>query len=98
MDRSVKTTVGWMLLTDEGDRFLEAGPALDTGDPLQHSIEQLDLVYQTARAKADRMETLYQQLPSSTTRPAVAAALADLHEDPDTSYKQYEASKPAARR
>jgi hypothetical protein len=89
-DRSVSTAVGWMLLTDEGERFVEAGPVLSTAQPLRDSVQQLDLVYETARAKAERMETLYQQLPSSTTRPAVAAALADLGDDPDASYKMYE--------
>ncbi len=84
------TTVGAALLTDEGERFLEAGPVLDTSAPLRDSIDQLDLVYATAKEKAQRLETLYEQLPSSTTRPAVAAALADLTDDPDAAYRQYE--------
>ncbi len=89
-ERSVQTTIGWALMTDDGERFLEAGPVLATGDSLRDSLEQLDLVYSIAREKADRMESLYRQLPSSTTRPAVAAALADLSDDADTSYKSYE--------
>jgi len=89
-DRTVQTAVGWALLTDEGERLLEAGPALTTTDSLHDSVGKLDLVYATARDKANRMETLYAQLPSSTTRPAVAAALADLSDDTDASYRSYE--------
>ncbi len=90
-ERTVQTGIGWALMTDEGERFLEAGPVLPTGESLQSSLEQLELVYATAKDKAARMESLYQQLPSSTTRPAVAAALADLSEDADASYRTYEA-------
>jgi uncharacterized membrane protein YgcG len=91
LDRTVSTPAGWALINDSGERFLQAGPVLDTTAPLHKSIEQLDFVYATAQQKAQRMETLYQQLPSSTTRPAVAAALADLTSDPDAAYQQYEA-------
>lgn len=91
LDRTVGTEAGWALVTDEGERFLEAGPALNTADALSDSMEQLDLVYATATEKAQRMETLYENLPSSTTRPAVAAALADLADDPDAALREYEA-------
>ncbi len=90
-DRTVQTAIGWALVTDDGERFLEAGPVLATSDTLDESVAQLDLVYATATEKAARMESLYRQLPSSTTRPAVAAALADLSEDADASYRSYEA-------
>lgn len=90
-ERSAQTAIGWTLVTDDGERFLEAGPVLETGDSLRDSLAQLDLVYSIAREKADRMESLYSQLPSSTTRPAVAAALADLSDDADASYASYEA-------
>ena len=90
-DRTVQTAIGWALVTDDGQRFLEAGPVLDTSESLGSSLEQLDLVYTTAKEKASRMEALYRQLPSSTTRPAVAAALADLSDDADASYRKYEA-------
>ncbi len=90
-DRTVQTAIGWALVTDDGERFHEAGPVLNTTDSLESSLEQLDLVYTTAKEKASRMEALYKQLPSSTTRPAVAAALADLTDDADASYRKYEA-------
>jgi hypothetical protein len=90
-DRTVKTAVGFATLTDAGVRYLEAGPALDTSQPFSDSLAELELVYATARNKTSKMEALYEQLPSSTTRPAVAAALADLSDDVDASYLRYEA-------
>ncbi len=89
-ERTAQTAIGWALVTDDGERFLEVGPVLTMTDSLEESLEQFDLAYATARAKADRMEALYEQLPSSTTRPAVAAALADLSDDTDSSFERYE--------
>ena len=90
-DRTVRTSFGYAMLTDAGERYLEAGPVLDTSLPLADSLAELELVYATAQNKAAKMEALYEQLPSSTTRPAVAAALADLSDDVDASYRRYEA-------
>ncbi len=90
-DRTVKTALGFATLTDSGERYLEAGPVLDTTLTLEESLAELELVYATAKNKASKMEALYEQLPSSTTRPAVAAALADLSDDVDASYRRYEA-------
>ncbi len=90
-DRTIKTALGYATLTDDGERLVEAGPAMDHSQSLQDSLAELELVYSTAREKAAKMETLYKQLPSSTTRPAVAAALADLSDDVDASYRRYEA-------
>ncbi|MDJ0925180.1 MAG: hypothetical protein QNJ77_11515, partial [Acidimicrobiia bacterium] len=90
-DRTVKTALGYATLTDAGDRFREAGPALEPTSTLEDSLAELRIVYETARNKAAKMEALYEQLPSSTTRPAVAAALADLSDDVDASYRRYEA-------
>jgi hypothetical protein len=91
VDRTVKTALGYAILTDDGERVVEAGPALDLNQSLQESLAELEVVYATAREKAAKMEALYRQLPSSTTRPAVAAALADLSDDVDASYRRYEA-------
>ncbi len=90
-DRTIKTALGYATLTDDGERLVEAGPAMDHNQSLQDSLAELELVYSTARKKAAKMEALYKQLPSSTTRPAVAAALADLSDDVDASYRRYEA-------
>ncbi|MCP4967821.1 MAG: hypothetical protein GY926_21625 [bacterium] len=90
-DRSVRTALGFALVTDAGERLLEAGPVLELEAPLDDALDELSLVYATAQNKASKMESLYEQLPSSTTRPAVAAALADLSDDVDASYRRYEA-------
>jgi hypothetical protein len=90
-DRTVRTGVGYVTLTDDGERFAEAGPVLNTEESLIDSLAELDLVYETAKTKAGKLESLYEQLPASTTRPAVAAALADLSDDVDASYRRYEA-------
>lgn len=90
-DRTVRTALGYATLTDAGERYLEAGPALDAAQTLDDSLAELEFVYATAKNKATKMEALYEQLPSSTTRPAVAAALADLSDDVDASYRRYEA-------
>ncbi len=90
-DKLVRTALGYALTTDDGARFLEAGPALDATKTLEASAAELDLVYATATTKATKMENLYEKLPASTTRPAVAAALADISDDVDSSYARYEA-------
>ncbi|MDX2342986.1 MAG: TPM domain-containing protein [Acidimicrobiia bacterium] len=90
-DRTARTSVGFAIITDDGGRLLEAGPVLDVDATLATALAELNLVYVTAQEKAAKMESLYKQLPSSTTRPAVAAALADLSDDVDASYRRYEA-------
>ncbi len=86
----VESPLGWTGITGAGRRFVEAGPALDPDEPMDESIREIDLAYETADAKASRLETLYSLLPSSTTRPAVAAALTDIGEDPEEAVRQYE--------
>ena len=89
-DRTVRTGSGYALLTDDGERLLEAAPVLVSEEPLAAALDEFELVYATAREKAAKLESLYKQLPSSTTRPAVAAALADLADDVTVSYQRYE--------
>jgi uncharacterized membrane protein YgcG len=86
----VATRLGWMAPTDAGERFVQSAAALDHEATLSASLSELESVYARAREKTDRLETLYGKLPSSTTRPAVAAALADLETSVDTSYEDYE--------
>ena len=88
--RLVPTEIGTVLLEDEGLRMLQAGPVLESDVPLAQSIGELAAAYQTASEKTERLETMYGKLPASTTRPAVAAALADLDTDLDQAYKDYE--------
>jgi len=90
IDGLVTTPIGATLLTDAGERFLQSGPVLVPNAPVDETLDEMTAVYATARDKADKLERLYDKLPFSTTRPAVAAALADLSDDTDSSYERYE--------
>lgn len=83
------TIHGPALLTDFGDRFLRASPALDPGSGASESAAELNQAYAAATAKTDALEQLYEKLPDSAARPAVAAALADLGDDLDNSVERY---------
>jgi hypothetical protein len=83
------TALGPALLTDFGDRFLRAAPAFDPGVSAAESAGELDRAYATATTKTDVLEQLYEKLPDSAARPAVAAALADLGDDLDNSVERY---------
>lgn len=89
-DRTVETAHGAAALTDGADRFLEAAPAFDRGGALADSLAELTEVYDRAVDKTARLEQLMERLPDSTARPAVAAALADVSDDLDTSVEEYE--------
>jgi len=86
----VETSLGWAGSTAAGRRFLDSGPALDPTAAIDASIAEIDAAYRVATAKASRLETLYASLPESTARPAVAAALADVADDPDRAIEEYE--------
>ena len=83
------TDQGPALLTDFGERYLRAAPAFDPGSPAGESAGELDRAYATATAKTNALEQLYEKLPDSAARPAVAAALADLGDDLDNSVERY---------
>src|SRR5690606_9828093 len=87
--RAVDTAIGPAVVTDIGERFVEAAPVLDTDAPLSASLDELASAAAEAKEKTDRMEELYAQLPDSPSRPAVAAALADLGTDPEDATKRY---------
>ena len=86
----VETPLGMGAVTSLGIRLVQAGPALDGDAPLVDSIGELEAAHRVAVAKADRLETLYGLLPASTTRPAVAAALADLDTEPSAAVAAFE--------
>ncbi len=86
----VATPLGWMTPSDAGERFMQSAAALNHEASLSASLSEMESVYARAKDKTDRLEVLYGKLPSSTTRPAVAAALADLETSVDTSYEDYE--------
>lgn len=88
--RLVENHLGHAILTDLGERFLKAAPVLRDEVSLDSAVTRLNEAYATARAKTDTLESLYSQLPSSSARPAVAAALADLDPDSTRAYNRYE--------
>jgi len=89
-DSLTNTPLGWMGATDLGRRFLESAPALGDEEPLAPALIEVDAAYATAAAKTARLEDLYKVLPASTARPAVAAALADLDDDPAAAVSAYQ--------
>jgi TPM domain len=88
--RLVDTPVGPALITDLGERVLKAAPVLPSAAPLDEVVDSIESTYQTAATKVERLEQLYDTLPAGATRPAVAAALADLDEDPAQAAERYE--------
>ncbi|NNC41502.1 MAG: TPM domain-containing protein, partial [Acidimicrobiia bacterium] len=88
--RLVQTGSGYAILTDLGERFLKAAPVLRDEKSVGSAIASLEDAYATATAKTATLETLYAQLPSSSARPAVAAALADVDPDADRAFNRYE--------
>jgi uncharacterized membrane protein YgcG len=87
---AVDTAVGPAVLTRRGDQVLRAAPALDADSSIEDSLAELERAGSRARQKVDRLEALYERLPSSTARPAVAAALADVDDDLDAASARYE--------
>ncbi|NQV08061.1 TPM domain-containing protein, partial [bacterium] len=90
VDSLVPTAIGSVSVTDLGERLARASAALDTNSSIEDSVAELSAAYLTASGKTERLQSLYDRLPDSTTRPAVAAALADLDEDPDEAVERYE--------
>jgi hypothetical protein len=84
------TTIGTAGVTDLGERLHRAAAALETDAPLEGSVAELESAYATARDKTARLDDLYRRLPEHITRPAVAAALADLDADTDDSVARFE--------
>ncbi|MFH2073562.1 MAG: TPM domain-containing protein, partial [Actinomycetota bacterium] len=89
-DSLTDTEIGPALVTDLGERLHRAAAALDLEAPLAASVAELEAAYAAARTKTDRLKAVYDGLPDGTTRPAVAAALADLDDDPDDAIARYE--------
>ena len=87
----VASDLGPLVATSLGVGLAEASAILDHNALLGETAAQYQAVTAEARDKANRMEALYARLPDSAARPAVAAALADLSDDVDSSVARYEA-------
>ena len=87
----VPTEIGHVVATKVGVGIAEAGAVLDPESPLSDTATLYRTMADEAKQKAGRLEELYERLPDSTARPAVAAALADLTTDVDAAVSRYEA-------
>jgi len=87
----VASDIGPVVATSLGVGLAEASAILDPNAPLGETAAEYRGVADEARQKAQRLEALYERLPDSAARPAVAAALADLTVDVDSAVARYEA-------
>ncbi len=87
----VPSEIGHVIATRVGVGIAEAGAVLDPESPLSDTATLYRTMADEAEQKAGRLEELYERLPDSTARPAVAAALADLGTDVDAAVSRYEA-------
>ncbi len=86
----IPSPIGDVSVTPLGLAVADAAPALDGTTPLSESVAEYRAASAEAEVKVDRLERLYELLPESTARPAVAAALADLDNDTDHAIERYE--------
>ena len=75
--------------SDRGERLLKAAPVIDA-DTIDEALAELDDAYEEARYKVRRLDVIHNRLPDSAARPAVAAALTDLDDDPAEAVERYE--------
>ncbi|MEA3501894.1 MAG: TPM domain-containing protein [Actinomycetota bacterium] len=86
----IASPIGYVSTTSLGLAVADASPAFSGDSPLSESVAEYRAFSTEAEVKIDRLERLYERLPESTARPAVAAALADLDHDTDHAIERYE--------
>lgn len=89
LDRVTPTSFGATVVSDRGERLLKALPVIDA-DALDDALAQLDAAYDEAQHKVGRLDVIYGRLPDNAARPAVAAALTDLDDEPSQAVNRYE--------
>ena len=87
--------IGEVIPTPLGGGFAEAASAFDREVPLSESVAEYQAASAEADVKVQRLEYLYEELPESTARPAIAAALADLDDDTKLAVSRYEKVRKA---
>ena len=87
--------IGEVVPTPLGGGFAEASAAFDRSVPLSESVAEYRAASAEANIKVQRLEYLYEELPESTARPAIAAALADLDDDTKLAVSRYEKVRKA---
>ncbi|MEN8113982.1 MAG: TPM domain-containing protein [Actinomycetota bacterium] len=91
----VPTPIGYIAATSLGLGFADAVPAFHADAALGESVAEYRAASNEAERKIDRLERLYDRLPESTARPAIAAALTDLEDDADDAIARYESVRAA---
>lgn len=89
LDRVTPTSFGATVVSDRGERLLKAAPVID-GETIDEALAELDTAYAEARRKVTRLDVIHGRLPDNAARPAVAAALTDLDDDPTQAVTRYE--------
>lgn len=89
------TPIGDVVTTALGSGVAEAAPGFAADAPLSESVAEYRAASSEADIKVQRLEDLYEKLPASTARPAIAAALADLENDTDSAVERYEQVRKA---
>ena len=89
LDRVSPTSFGATVVSDRGERFLKASPVIDA-ETLDDGLAELDAAYELAQHKVSRLDLIHDRLPDTAARPAVAAALTDLDDDPAQAVNRYE--------
>ena len=87
--------IGDVVPTPLGAAIAEAAAAFDRAVPFSESVAEYRVASSEAAVKTHRLEQLYEQLPQSTARPAIAAALADLEDDTARAVDRYEEVRTA---
>jgi uncharacterized membrane protein YgcG len=86
----IASPIGYVSVTPLGLAVADAAPTFESDAPLSESVAEYRAASVEAEVKIDRLERLYERLPESTARPAVAAALADLDDNTDRAIERYE--------
>ena len=87
--------IGHLVTTPLGAGLAEAAPGFPADTPLSESVAEYRAASSEANTKVQRLEDLYERLPQSTARPAIAAALADLEDDTESAVDRYESVRRA---
>ncbi len=86
----ISSPIGHVTVTPLGLAVADAAPTFEGGAPLSESVGEYRAASAEAEVKIARLERLYEHLPESTARPAIAAALADLDDNTDHAIDRYE--------
>ena len=73
--RAVPTPIGPAIVTDLGERMVQAAEVLDPSSPVLEAVNVIDSAYEVAADKAARFKLIRGRLEDNEARPAVTVAL-----------------------